>query len=113
MPIVPVLIALAIVALVAVPGLAQKVDGDVKDFFSSIVGGTTEPVFIYWVGGTLVVSVLGVLTWIVVDSIASKRGEKVAPPTLGQIGPGPAPSFHTDSGINAGPISSSGGLGSK
>jgi hypothetical protein len=111
----PALAIIAIIAgialLVADPSLAKTVDGDIKDFFGSIVSGTTQPVFEYWIAGSLVVSVLGIVTWVVVDSIANKRGEKVAPPTLGQIGPGAAPSFHTESGIKAGPVSSSGGLG--
>ncbi len=111
----PIVAVLAIIAATAayflVPGLEQKVNGDIKGFFSSIVSGTTQPVFEYWIAGAVVVSALGVITWLVTDSIANKRGEHVAPPTLGQIGPGPAPSFHTSSGIKAGPVSTSGGLG--
>ncbi len=103
--------ALIVLAITLVPGLSTKIETTIQDIFGGISKGTIGPVFTYYVIGTIVVTVVGVGAWVAMDSIAKKRGEKIAAPSLGQIGPGPAPQFNASQALDLGIAKTSAGLG--
>ncbi len=83
----PYVIILLFVGLLAVdPALLAKFEKAVEGISGSLVGGAAGSATKWWIIGSVAATGLGIVTWLVIDSIAEKRGQEVAPPALGAIG---------------------------
>ena len=109
----PAVIILVFVGILAVdPALLAKFEKAIEGVSGSLVSGAAGAATKWWLIGSFAATGLGIVTWLVIDSIAEKRGQEVAPPALGAIGATTGPPVVTaGSRISAGPFSSEAGVG--